>query len=156
MPFTGDVMKRLKPYLSMTTVEHLWDHHKAVMAGYGFDRLFYAYTCFQAGNALANPEDALVLSNHPPAYIEAYVGLGLFRDAPMMNWATRNVGSMSWASMHDSTFINSFDGGAQKVLDLNRRFGMAAGYTISFPMAIKRAAAGIGLTARPGMTQRPG
>jgi DNA-binding CsgD family transcriptional regulator len=39
------------------------------------------------------------------------------------------------------------------MMALNARHGLAAGYTISFPMAIKNANAGIGLVAKRGMTQ---
>jgi LuxR family transcriptional regulator len=39
------------------------------------------------------------------------------------------------------------------MLALNKRHGLVAGYTISFPMAIKNANAGIGLVAKRGMTQ---
>ena len=89
-------MNALRPYLNAKSVEELWAHQTTLMAGYGFDRLFYAYTCFQTANTLSDPRDALVLSNHPADYVDAYVTRGLFRDGPMLNWATRNVGSTSW------------------------------------------------------------
>jgi LuxR family transcriptional regulator len=43
--------------------------------------------------------------------------------------------------------------GQQAMQELNARHGLVAGYTISFPMAIKNANAGIGLVARRGLTQ---
>lgn len=145
-------MKRLAPYLAARSVEELWEHHTRLMADYGFDRMIYAYTCFQAANRMSDPEDALILSNHHPDYLDAYVGKGLFRDGPMMNWATNNVGSTSWRQI---AILMGEDPAprAREVLALNRRFGVLAGYTISFPLAIKRAAAGIGLTARAGLSQ---
>ena len=146
-------MKALSPYLRARSVEELWEHHTAHMAQYGFDRMLYAYTCFQGGNSLGDPDDALVLTNHAPDYVEAYVSKGLFRDAPMMNWASRNTGSISWRHMQSECFERSNSNGIRNVLELNRRFGVVAGYTISFPMAIKRAAAGIGLAARVGLDQ---
>jgi len=146
-------MKRLRPYLNAKSVEELWAHHTARMADYGFDRLFYAYTCFQTANTLSDPEDALVLTNHPPEYVDAYVTRGLFRDGPMLNWATRNVGSTSWRVVRAWAGSADLTPGQRHVFDLNRKYGVAAGYTIAFPMAIKRAAAGIGLTARRGVTQ---
>ncbi len=146
-------MKRLRPYLDARTVEDLWAVHTASMAEFGFDRLFYAYTCFQMTNRMSDPEDALILTNHAPAYVEAYLGKGLFRSAPMMNWAANNTGSSSWRQMDNDCRNMSTDPGVREVLALNRRFGISAGYTISYPMALKHAAAGIGLTAKRGLSQ---
>jgi len=146
-------MIALRPYLNAKSVEELWAHHTEKMASYGFDRLFYAYTCFQTANTLSDPEDALVLTNHPAEYVDAYVTKGLFRDGPMLNWATRNVGSTSWSVVRARMAATDLTPGQRHVLELNREYDVSAGYTIAFPMAIKRAAAGIGLTARRGVTQ---
>ncbi|MBF9050372.1 LuxR family transcriptional regulator [Roseobacter sp. HKCCD9010] len=146
-------MKRLKPYLAMRSVEELWTHHTETMAGFGFDRLFYAYSAFRNLKTLGNPDDALVLTNHPADYVEDYVNKGLFRDGPMMRWASRNVGAVSWRQVRESLIGRDMTAGERHVAALNKRFGLVAGYTISFPMAIKHASAGIGLTARAGLDQ---
>jgi len=41
----------------------------------------------------------------------------------------------------------------REVLELNRKFGVLAGYTISFPDPSPCQKAAIGLTARPGLSQ---
>jgi len=143
-------MKRQRPYLTARSIEDLWEYHTRLMAGFGFDRLLYAYTCFQAGSHFSDPDDALILTNHHPDYIDAYIGNGLFRDAPMTKWAAQNVGSISWRYMNGQPARSR---GECAVRDLNQRFNVTAGYTISFPIAIKRAVGGIGLAARPGLTQ---
>jgi LuxR family transcriptional regulator len=48
----------------------------------------------------------------------------------------------------------SFDEDARKVIALNRNWGVAAGYTISFPEVSTRSRGAIGLVARPGLSQR--
>ncbi len=146
-------MKALAPYLAARSVEELWEYHTAHMASFGFDRMFYAYTRFQARNRLGDPDDAMVLTNHHPDYVEAYVRKGLFRSAPMINWAARNTGSISWRHITTESLLNGPSDGAREVFALNKRFGLVAGYTISFPMAARRAAAGIGLSAKGGLTQ---
>ena len=147
-------MKQLRAYLDARTVDDLWEYHTGLMADYGFDRLFYAYTCFQTANTFSDPEDALILTNHPADYVDSYVSQGLFRDAPMLNWATRNVGSTSWRVIRESFMAGGdLSPGQRSVIELNRKYGLTAGYTIAFPMAVKRAAAGIGLTAKRGVTQ---
>jgi hypothetical protein len=85
-------MKRLLPYLAMDNVDDLWAHHTQVMAEFGFDRLFYAFNAFRGAGLYDNPEDALLLTNMPSDYVEAYVGGGMFRDGVMLRWAVKNTG----------------------------------------------------------------
>ena len=58
----------------MTSVEDLWAHHTKVPASYGFDRVFYGFNAFRGAGLYDNPEDALLLTNMPTDYVEAYVG----------------------------------------------------------------------------------
>ena len=146
-------MERLRPYLAMTSMDDLWAHHTVVMAEYGFDRLFYAFNAFRGAGLYDNPEDALLLTNMPTDYVEAYVNGGLFRHGVMMRWAVANTGAASWREVYRQMQFGPLTEGEQALRDLNARHGMVAGYTISFPMAIRNANAGIGLAAREGMTQ---
>lgn len=146
-------MKRLKPYVAMDNVDDLWAHHTRVMADFGFDRLFYAFNAFRGAGLYDNPEDALVLTNMPTDYIEAYVGGGMFRDGVMMRWAIRNTGAASWRAVYEHMAVEAPTRGERAMRELNERHGILAGYTISFPMAIKNANAGIGMAVRRGLTQ---
>jgi LuxR family transcriptional regulator len=146
-------MKRLLPYLAMDNVDDLWAHHTQVMAEFGFDRLFYAFNAFRGAGLYDNPEDALLLTNMPSDYVEAYVGGGMFRDGVMLRWAVQNTGAASWRDVYEVMLQEPVSKGQQAMLELNHRHGLVAGYTISFPMAIKNANAGIGLVAKRGMTQ---
>jgi LuxR family transcriptional regulator len=146
-------MKRLLPYLAMDNVDDLWAHHTQVMAEFGFDRLFYAFNAFRGAGLYDNPEDALLLTNMPSDYVEAYVGGGMFRDGVMLRWAVQNTGAASWRDVYEVMLQEPVSKGQQAMLELNHRHGLVAGYTISFPMAIKNANAGIGLVAKHGMTQ---
>jgi len=146
-------MKILKPYFEMTSVEDLWAHHTALMADYGFDRLFYAFNAFRGAGLYDNPEDALLLTNMPTDYIEAYVEGGMFRDGMMIRWATQHTGSASWAEVNEAMKDQPLTEGEKAMRALNERHHIIAGYTISFQMGIKNANAGIGLTAKVGMTQ---
>jgi LuxR family transcriptional regulator len=146
-------VKRIRPYLQMTSVEDLWAHHTRVMAEFGFDRLFYAFNAFRGAGLYDNPEDALLLTNMPTDYIDAYVTGGMFRDGVMMRWAIRNVGSASWHRVFAEMSNQPLTDGERAMRALNERHGIVAGYTISFPMAIKNANAGIGMAVRRDMTQ---
>jgi len=146
-------MERLLPYLSMSNVDELWAHHTREMAGFGFDRLFYAFNAFRGAGLYDNPQDALLLTNMPPDYVEAYVAGGLFRHGVMMRWAIQNTGVASWGDVYSRARDWPCTDGERSMQDLNERHGIVAGYTISFPMAIKNANAGIGLAVKAGMTQ---
>lgn len=146
-------MKRLHAYLQMTTVEDLWAHHTKTLAGYGFDRVFYGFNAFRGAGLYDNPEDALLLTNMPPDYVEAYVNGGMFRDGIMMRWATENVGAASWRDVYMAMAHEKPSKGELAMRDMNEKHGITAGYTISFPMAIKNANAGIGMAVKKGMGQ---
>lgn len=146
-------MKILKPYLAMTSVEALWRYHTELMASYGFDRLFYAYSAFRRDGTFGDPDDALVLTNHDPQYVDAFVTKQLFRAGPMMNWANENVGAMSWRNMKELSGKVQMTEAGRQVMALNARYGLVAGYTIAFPLPRKNSHAGIGLTARKGLSQ---
>ncbi len=146
-------MKRLKPYLAMTSFEDLWAHHTAQMARYGFDRLFYAFNAFRGLGLYDNPEDALLLTNMPSEYVEAYLSGGIFRDGAMLRWATENTGAVSWAKVYGALPDYPSTDGEQAMMALNQKYGITAGYTISFPMCLKNASAGIGMAVRADMTQ---
>jgi LuxR family transcriptional regulator len=139
-------MKRLLPYLAMDNVDDLWAHHTQVMAEFGFDRLFYAFNAFRGAGLYDNPEDALLLTNMSSDYVEAYVGGGMFRDGVMLRWAVQNTGAASWRDVYGKMLQEPLTKGQEAMLALNKRHGLVAGYTISFPMAIKNANAG----HRPG------
>lgn len=145
-------MKALQPYLQMTSVEDLWAHHTALMAQYGFDRLFYAFNAFHGPGIHHNPEDALLLTNMPSDYVEAYVSGGMFRDGVMMRWAMENVGCISWREVSAAAEDRSLTKGELAMRTLNDRHNLCAGYTMTFPMGIKNARAGIGLAGHKDMS----
>jgi LuxR family transcriptional regulator len=89
----------------------------------------------------------------PTDYIEAYVEGGMFRDGMMIRWATQHTGSASWQEVYEAMSATPLTEGEKAMRALNERHKMVAGYTISFQMGLKNANAGIGLSAKVGMTQ---
>lgn len=147
-------MNRIRAYLSMTSVEDLWAHHTRMMADFGFDRLVYAFNAFRGMGFYDNPDDALLLTNMPTDYVDAYVNGGMFRDGVMFRWAINNTGTASWHQVYgDLANHRPLTVGERALRALNERHGIVAGYTISFPMGLKNASAGIGMAVRKGMTQ---
>jgi LuxR family transcriptional regulator len=71
-----------------------------------------------------------ILSNHPDD-MQAYVNERMFVSAPMTTWAVNNDGAMSWSMVTEME--GELTNEQREVLELNRKFGVLAGYTISFP-----------------------
>lgn len=136
-----------------STIEAAWDIHTKKMATFGFDRLLYAYTRFGSGNSLGDLEDALILTNHDPAYVEEFIDGGLYAKGPMVAWVTENTGSCSWSMIHKMAAKGEIPPDMMEAMALNLRMEVIAGYTISFHESSRRAKGAIGLTAERGRTQ---
>ncbi len=135
------------------TIEAAWDVHTAKMNEYGFDRLLYAYTRFGTGSSLGDLQDALILTNQDPAYVDEFIGQGMYSKGPMVAWASENTGSCSWNMIREQIAAGQVTPDMMEAMALNQRMNVVAGYTISFHEVSLRAKGAIGLCARDGMTQ---
>lgn len=145
--------EELNALVTAPSVEELWAMHTERMAEYGFDRLIYGFTRFRTENSLGDPDDFVLLSNHKPAYMDAYIGQGLYFDAPMVRWALNNRGAQSWSILRQMETAGTLSKAERKVLEFNRSMGVVAGYSISFEPVSTRSRGAIALTARPGLDQ---
>lgn len=148
-----DLVGHLEAVFEADSIEEIWGLHVRKMAEYGFDRLLYGFTKFRTANSFGSEDDLLMLSNHDPTYIDEFVRSGLYLHAPMVRWAVENVGPGSWRMIHEIVKSGMMTSTEQKILELNQRYGVVAGYSISFRDLSLRAKGAIGLCARPGMTQ---
>jgi len=139
--------------LNASTIEELWDMHTRRMAQFGFDRLIYGCTRFCTPTSLGDPDDFVVLSNHAPGYIEAFVGDRLYFNAPMVRWSLENVGACSWSVLDDRIAAGDLGAEERAVIEFNRAHGVTAGYSISFKSLRPRMKAAMALTARHGVCQ---
>ncbi|MEM7473209.1 MAG: LuxR family transcriptional regulator [Pseudomonadota bacterium] len=135
------------------TIQDAWEVHTEKMAEYGFDRLLYAYTRFGTGSSLGDPQDALVLTNHDPAYVDEFIGQGMYAKGPMVAWATANTGACSWKMIHDIITSGQATPDMMEAMAFNQKMDVIAGYTISFHEVSLRAKGAIGLTAVRGKNQ---
>lgn len=145
---SGCVVRHLDDLMETDSVEAIWDIHVARMASYGFDRVLYGFTQYRTAHSLGAPEDIMVLSNHDPHYIEAFVTSGLFAEAPMVKWALQHVGAASWRRIMDMAANGAMSDIQRRIIELNHRYGLVAGYSISFRDTSKRAKGAMGLCAR--------
>lgn len=147
------MIDHLERLMQAPTIEEVWDLHVTRMASFGFDRLLYGFTRFRTRNSFGSNDDLLVLSNHEPDYLREYIDEGLYVHAPMVGWAAENEGACSWRMIEERARTVPLTEAQQEVVALNQRYGVRAGYSISFRDASVRAKGAIGLCARPGLRQ---
>lgn len=145
--------QHLSALMSKSSIEEVWALHCRRMREFGFDRLLYGFTRFKTRNSFGDRQDALILSNHDPAYLETYFEDDRFRDAPMTRWAEHNSGACSWSFRHKLHQNGGLSENAKRVLELNEKFGVTSGITISFKDLVPGGFGAIGLTASVGLSQ---
>jgi len=137
--------------IAAATAEDIWALHVRTMTGLGFDGLFYGFTRFNTLRSFGNPNDFLVMSNHPHEYIERYVNEGHYLNAPMVRWAKTNTGACSWRLFSEAPEL--LTPAERRVYAFNKDHGVTVGYSISFPDSSLRNRGGIGLSMLHGQTQ---
>lgn len=145
--------KQLQRLLNAQEIETLWDLHTRQMSEYGFDRLIYGYTRYRTSTSLGDPEDFVLLTNHDAAYMDRFVGDGLYHHAPMVRWALEHNGACSWRVMQDMIQSGTLSNQERKVVEFNKSHDVLAGYSISFKSISPRTKGAIALTARSGLSQ---
>lgn len=135
------------------TIEEVWALHIDKMADYGFTRLLYGFTRFRTANSFGSLDDILILSNHCADYLHGFLQNGLYHRAPMVQWAAYHDGACSWRLIRDMAHSGALTPAEQQVIEFNLKFGVRAGYTISFRDGSIRNKGAIGLCAEPGVSQ---
>ncbi|WP_300520172.1 LuxR family transcriptional regulator [Aliiroseovarius sp.] len=142
----------LKAVYESHNLEEVWDLHCRTMAEYGFPRLIYGNTHYTTPNSPTGPrEDSLFLSNHDPGYFKRFIEDGLYAHAPMIRWARDCTGSCSWSYVR--SIMDDLTAAERAVLEVNREFGVTAGYTICFAEGTTRAKGVISLAGPAGAEQ---
>lgn len=139
------------------TTEALWHAHLDIMASYGFERLIYCYVTEDshgAGHDLGDPRDWVLLSNITTGYIDAFIASGNYRHGPMVQWVLHNTGALSWGVMAKTLASRPPDAQLAKTLDINRRYKITAGYSISFLGLSARTMGSIALLGKETATQK--
>lgn len=145
--------KFINKLVNTQSIDDLWPLHCERMKEFGFDRLIYGYTNFRSGQNLGNQADFIVLSNHDPCYLDWFLGDKNYQRAPMVQWAMKHEGAASWREIDRMLASKQLKHSAAEVLEKNARFGVNAGYTISFKSVTPRAKGAIALTAHETISQ---
>ncbi|GFE67283.1 helix-turn-helix transcriptional regulator [Litoreibacter roseus] len=146
----------LLPMAKSKDIETVWSTHGRAMRALGFDRMVYGFTRFPIHGrniGVGEVNDALVLSNHSPDYMEYFVGKRMYLHGPMTRWASENEGTCSWRMIAQMAEAQTLSADELEVIQINQRFAVTAGYTISFHSGTDTTKAAIGLAARRGLSQ---
>ena len=149
----SDILHTLRAMTAAKTDQDLWALHLDAMGRYGFDRLLYGYTRYRTGRSLGDPQDWVVLTNHPQEFMDRFIREGHYFHAPMIRWALENNGACSWRWMEELALTGNLTEEELKVVGFNRSYGVSAGYTVSFRSISERTRGAIALVAKPGMSQ---
>ena len=149
----SDLRAYLQELVEAPSAEALWSLHCDKMASFGFDRLLYGFSHFMSPQSFGDPEDFILLTNHDSAYIDGFVGGGLYRHAPMVRWALMNEGACSWSYMIEQLGAGTLTEREKEVIAFNQSHGVTSGYSISFKAITTRSKGAIALTTRAGLTQ---
>lgn len=147
------MLEHVEKVLLTNDVEAIWALHCQLMAQYGFDRLIYAFMPFRTAPGRDDIADALILSNHDPAYIREFLQKGTFLEAPMVKWTLHNTGICSWSHVLQQRARGELTAEELRILELNAAYGVTAGYSIAFDDSSARSKGGIGLCAERGLSQ---
>jgi len=148
----GD-MRHIAAILQADSADQVWALHVARMKTFGFDRMIYGANRLLTDDHMGELGDAMILTNHDREYLEVMFGQSRIFHAPMSLWAASNVGEMSWQWAEDRLASGNASKAECNVMDLNRKMGVHAGYSISFKPMNERSRAAIGLCAERGLTQ---
>lgn len=122
------------------------------MGEFGFDRVIYGMTRVAGTDgSLGDLDDALILSNHGPAYDAAFINSGLFLESPGFQWARANTGAIGWGALWAGSSTHSDR--ARDFIGFQRSRNVRAGYTVSIEPSTARTFAAISLTGRADLAQ---
>jgi len=122
----------LSEIIQADLIRDVWELHVSKMREYNFDRLVYGFTHFSTDDGLGDPNDFTFLTNHSTDYINGFINDGLFKDAPMTNWAQANNGACSWTHIAKRMQSATLSPGELATIAFNQKHDVKAGYTISF------------------------
>jgi LuxR family transcriptional regulator len=146
------MLTTVEQMIGADTISEVWSVYIGKVAEFGFDRVMYGFTADKDESA-DTLENVLFLSNHDKAYLDVFLGKGLYRHAPMVRWAIENVGEASWREVGRAYAEGRLSPEERRVVEFNHAMGIFAGYSIAFSDVSIRAKGALGLAARRDMTQ---
>lgn len=93
------------------------------------------------------------MTNLSSSYVDKFVEDGHYFHGPMIQWALRNDGACSWRWMKEMIGTDLESQKEHEVIEFNKSYGIATGYTLSFRSVSQRSKGAIALIGDEGMSQ---
>jgi len=133
-------------------LEDLWLLFTTALDQYGFDKILYGRTCYLGGQSLGD-DDLVVLSNHDSGYVANLLAERQFKCSPMLKWSLENEGFQSWDIVSQWMESGTLSSEQEYFVAANKRYGVTAGYTASFPVVRPNCRSVASIAAKPGIDQ---
>lgn len=138
--------------IAASTIPQVWNVFCDAMVSYKFDKLLYGGSRFPTERFLGDIREALILHLGPQAYADVYLGEELYLHSPSYDWAEKNNGFASWPDA-----LRQFKGQPSpqqmRILQLNAKFGVVAGYVGSLSAVVPGMNGVIGISPVAGLNQ---
>ncbi len=131
----------------------VWQIYGDALSKLGFDKLLYGGTRLPTEDGrMGDIRDALILQRGPQGYVDIYLGEELYLHSPTYNWAAKHTGFASWPEA-----MKDYEGPPRpehlRILQLNAKFGIRAGYVGSLNDVVRGMHGVIGISPADGLDQ---
>lgn len=148
-----DIQEVMRAMMRARTSFEVWAIYADAVTCLGFGKLLYGGTRIPTqGKQIGDIRDALILHRGPQEYADIYLGEELFLHSTAYVWAATNSGFASWAEA-----LSSYTGAPRpehlRILQLNGKFGIRAGYVGSLDYLVRGMHGVIGLSPTQALDQ---
>ncbi len=145
---------KINSLLDSSNFEDLWEIYTRLLVAEGFDAILFGQARPAPGYPLrASPAGTMLISNLDKSFCQAYGGKNFFC-SPIVRWVANNSGVLLWSEIYRRRNRGELSSEEQKMLDLQKSYGIRGGITIALGETGSRRRAAIDLmTCRDTATQ---
>ena len=147
----SEVLLQVNRIAQAPSVGCVWTLAVAYFAQLGFARVNYGMTRFRQAGGIGDPDDAVYLTSFCADYSNFYFRDGFYARTAPYRWALANRGACTWRWVEDKARQGLLAPDELEAVQMNARWNLRAGITISFPDATARQRGAIGLAADMGL-----
>ncbi|KFI25012.1 hypothetical protein CG51_16995 [Haematobacter missouriensis] len=131
--------------LDSANFEDLWEIYTRILVAEGFDAILFGQARPASGLPLrTSPMGTMLISNLDKSFCHAYGGKNFFC-SPIVKWVTSNSGVLLWSEIYRKRHRGELSPEEEKMLDLQRNYGIRGGITIALGETGSRRRAAIDL-----------
>lgn len=133
------------------TVEEAWALLVGRLRAAGFSRINYGFTRYRLDQSVGSLDDLVFLTTMGDDYVDFYLRSGFYRTTPIFRWMATNTGVCTWRWVDEDYAAGRLSATEAETVRINRKMGISAGITISFPDGLARTKGAMGILADEGL-----